>query len=120
VKEIILYLLAALPLIGHAATDSRYFPEDRPYVQTVAGSRYVHVYGRKTCANTARMMRYLKEAGISYRFYSVDEAQTSRRLHDKMRKAGMDVSGYMLPVVDVGGQLVINPSPQSVRAAYSR
>lgn len=94
---------------------------DEPYVQEIARTgSYIHIYGRKTCGNTTRMIQYLKNARVPYKFYSVDDASVSKKLHGKMKSAGLDTSYYYLPVIDVNGKMAINPNPKSVHSFYNQ
>lgn len=118
-------LFSVMLMFGHGdyqGVTELSFGGETPYVQETAQvvGRYVHVYGRKSCGNTTRMMKHLKDARIPYRFYSVDDSNVSKRLHGKMQAAGLRTSSYYLPVMDVNGKMAVNPPPEAVVSFYSQ
>lgn len=79
---------------------------------------YVAVYGRESCGFTRQMLSTLKQAGMEYRFYSVDDRKVSDSLHARMQQKGLDTSHYLLPVVEVSGHMSIRPEFAQVSSRY--
>ncbi len=49
----------------------------------------------------------------------VDDKSVADSLHARMRKAGIDTSYYLLPVVDVNNNLTIRPKTADILAEYN-
>lgn len=79
---------------------------------------YIVVYGRESCGYTQRMNRNLDEARMAYEFQSVDDTTVADVLHARMQAAGLDVQRYLLPVVDVNGEISVRPDFEEVRAQF--
>lgn len=79
---------------------------------------YVAVFGRESCGYTQEMLRNLEQAGIEHRFISVDDPALSGPMHERMLQKGLDTSYYLLPVVEVGGNMSIRPEYSQVSARY--
>lgn len=75
---------------------------------------YVHIYGRDSCGYTQAMRRALEQAGIPYRYASVDTPAVADALHARMDAAGLDTSDYLLPVVDLSGRLQSRPEASAL------
>ncbi|MBV2132423.1 hypothetical protein KRX52_06350 [Pseudomonas sp. MAP12] len=70
---------------------------------------YLAVYGRDACGYTQATLRQLNQAGIRYQYHSVDEPAVADLLHRRMQNAGLEVSRYMLPVVDLNNRITVHP-----------
>ncbi|HYQ38462.1 MAG TPA: hypothetical protein VER09_05930 [Pseudomonas sp.] len=70
---------------------------------------YLAVYGRDSCGYTQATLRQLNQAGIRYRFQSVDDPAVADLLHRRMRNAGLEVRSYLLPVVDLNNAITVHP-----------
>lgn len=75
---------------------------------------YVSVYGRVSCGVTKRMMKDLDSAGVTYRYFSVDDKESADDLHARMKASGISTRQYNLPVVDVGGDISVRPKSKEV------
>ncbi|MFD2091156.1 glutaredoxin family protein [Blastococcus deserti] len=83
----------------------------RPAVETAP----VTVYGNRWCGITQMTRRLLDRAGVPYRYVDLDlHPETARRLR---WMAGGDVRN---PVVDVGGQLLEQPTARELQWALAR
>ncbi len=72
----------------------------------------VRLFSTTWCGHCRRLKRQLEEAGIAYEEIDLDEQQ---HFGDKIvAKSG----GYrIVPTVEVGGELLINPSVDEVKGA---
>lgn len=92
--------------------------QEVPNVGPLYETPYVIVYGRQDCAICRGLMDDLESRGIPYTSKSVDLNAVQQELHPRMRQAGLDTSSYGLPVVDVSGALMIQPSASTVARLY--
>lgn len=75
----------------------------------------VVVYGRRWCAISQMVRRYLDRLGISYEYVDIDaDPSTEARL------SWMTGGRVHSPVVYVGGQLLVQPSINELQWALSR
>ncbi|MCC2637446.1 MAG: hypothetical protein K0Q68_1165 [Moraxellaceae bacterium] len=79
---------------------------------------YVAVYGRKDCGYTRQMLEDLEQSGIEHRFFSLDDKSISGPMHARMLQNGLDTSYYLLPVVEVDGEMSIRPEFSQVSTLY--
>ena len=82
------------------------------------GASYITVYGRESCGNTKRMVKYLREQSLPFQYLSVDDKKIADQLHSDMRAAGLSTASYYLPVVEVNKKLFINPEAQKIKLIY--
>lgn len=87
-------------------------------VQPLKEEPYVVVYGRDSCGYTQKMREKLSRGGIAHQYKVIDKQVVADRIHERMRKAGMDTSRYLLPVVDVNGSIRTRPEPGRVIKQY--
>jgi glutaredoxin len=87
-------------------------------VQPLKENAYVVVYGRDSCGYTQKMREQLSRAGIRHQYKIIDKSAVAERIHDRMRKAGIDTSRYPLPVVDVNGSIRTRPDAEWVVQQY--
>lgn len=74
----------------------------------------VTMYTTTHCGNCVRLKRQLNEAGIEVRTIDVDR---HRQHSDRIVAA---TGGYrVVPTVEVGGELLVNPSLHEVRVALA-
>lgn len=79
---------------------------------------YVAVYGRNSCGITQKMLSDLRSAGITPRYYIVDDRKTADTLHQRMEASGISTRRYNLPVVETNGHLSVRPTLASVLNQY--
>jgi len=74
----------------------------------------VTMYSTTWCGHCRRLSRQLTEAGIDYQVVDADaDPQVGRRI---IAKTG----GYrIVPTLEIGGELLVNPSLDEVRAALA-
>lgn len=94
------------------STTSTAFPRNRMAARPVAP---VVVYGRRWCAQTQMVRRYLDRNGIAYRYVDLDQDP-----HAYSRLAWMTGGRVRNPVVSVGGQLLVQPSIGELQWALRR
>jgi glutaredoxin len=82
------------------------------------GRRYVAVYGRQTCGYTRAMMQHLDNAGIRFTFLDIDDRVVANDLHARMRRANIDTSHYLLPVVELNESIAVRPEPTDTVMKY--
>ena len=75
---------------------------------------YVAVYGRNSCSVTQSMRRQLERQNIPHQYYIVDDQRIADRLHAQMQASGLNTRRYLLPVVDVSGEMMVRPSVETV------
>lgn len=85
-----------------------------PPLVNVSAQPYVVVYGRDSCSITRSMREALTEQGTPFRYKAVDDPVVADELHKRMQSQGLNTRRYLLPVVDVNGQLAIRPKKQWV------
>lgn len=80
------------------------------------------MYSLRTCGNCIVKARELRENGIAFREYFMDEdAQRETELSDKMERAGFTPKAFGTPVLDVGGiMLPDNPSVETILKAREK
>lgn len=103
-------LLLLLALCGGAYQAWQHFAQ--PAAETNAplhAEPYLAIYGRDSCGYTQATLRQLNQAGIRYRFQSVDDPAVAELLHRRMQNAGLDTRSYLLPVVDLNNQITVHP-----------
>ncbi|MFI1771836.1 glutaredoxin family protein [Thalassobellus citreus] len=72
-------------------------------------SKTIIVYGSDTCHYCIDTKTYLKEKQIDFTYYDVDvNLEKQREMLIKLQKAGFSVDNLSLPVVDLGGKLIMN------------
>jgi len=84
-------------------------------VEPLFTKSYIAIYGRDSCANTQRMVKKLQQAHIDYHYFNVNDKVVADQLHSRMRQAGIPTKRYILPVVDVNGDLSVKPKFSQVR-----
>ena len=77
---------------------------------------YLTVYGRESCGYTQATLRRLNQAGIRYRFQSVDDPEVADLLHRRMHNASLDPRRYLLPVVDLNNRISVHPDNDALLA----
>jgi len=69
----------------------------------------VIMYSLSTCGNCVVTARALRKEGIDFTELYIDKDQQAEdELHNKMRNAGIDVSFYYTPVLDIKGTILAN------------
>jgi len=87
-------------------------------LEPLYGKPYVVVYGRDACGLTQQCLKDLEIAGIEVIYKIVDNSEVADEYHPRMEKAGLDTRSYGLPVVDVNGQIFIQPEFNKILEAY--
>ena len=80
----------------------------------------VIVYGSRTCPHCMVFIRKLDDKGIRYVFREVDNDDNNfREMYDKIKS--INFKGYVnYPVIDVGGEILVNPEFDRFNEAYTR
>ena len=93
--------------------------EFRAYGSSDAG---IVMYSLRTCGNCIVKARELRENGIAFTEYFMDEdAKRESELVDKMGRAGFAPKAFGTPVLDVGGiMLPDNPSVETILKAREK
>ncbi|MFT7222635.1 MAG: glutaredoxin [Cellvibrionaceae bacterium] len=110
-----LFILAIIAFGGFQAWENF---RDVPLAPLYAES-YVAVYGRNSCGFTQNMISNLKNEGLNYRYFIVDEQEVAYSLHQRMESSGISIRSYNLPVVDVNGRIMVRPDFQKVLNKYN-
>lgn len=84
-----------------------------------AGKPMVIVYGASWCGACHEATRWLKGRGIAYVEKDIEaDAQADREMRAKLSKAGL--RGGSIPVIDVGGVVLMGFDPREVQRALGR
>ncbi|MBW2524115.1 MAG: glutaredoxin family protein [Deltaproteobacteria bacterium] len=95
-----------------AATDTSTLPADRREVVAI-------VYGAEWCGPCHQAKAHLKKRGVRVIYKDVDrDPKAQAELQSKLRRVGKP--GAAIPVIDVGGQVLIGYSPGALDAAVKR
>jgi glutaredoxin len=70
---------------------------------------YVVIYGRNSCGWTNKMRKHLAVQGIDFEYRQIDESVVANHIHQRMNSSGIDTRHYLLPVVEVNGNIQIRP-----------
>jgi len=88
----------------------------QPRRDTAKAGNAIILYGRKGCAMCQDMRKNLDREGIDYVFHDIDaDNQKSSELWQKVHESFPDVENIRLPIVDIYGLILINPSFEEVR-----
>ena len=82
------------------------------------GHSCVVLYGSEGCAACRTFKRGLDREGVAYAFKDVEDGRVRKELFPRMERAGMDTGYFVLPVVDVNGQLACQPDLKDTLALY--
>jgi glutaredoxin len=85
----------------------------------ISEKKEVIVYGSRTCPHCMVFIRKLDEAGIKYIFMEVDNDDANfREMYDKIKS--VNFKGYVnYPVIDVGGEIMVNPDFDRFNEAFT-
>ncbi len=82
---------------------------------------YIILYGRPQCGNCKAMRNHLDYEGLTYQDLNVDEDKSANQeMWKKVRASSADSSRVMLPVMDVNGYIMVNPSWTSVQETLKK
>jgi glutaredoxin len=107
-----LILLALVIAIGYKIWNS---PQAES-VEPLYDYPYIIVYGRDSCGFTQKTIQELRQAGIKFKYMSVDDKPVADVLHSRMKSVGLNTSRYYLPVVDVNNSIRIRPDNKELIA----
>lgn len=88
-------------------------------VEPLYDESYVLLYGKTTCGWCQKMEKDLNARDIPYTFQDLKIKAVNDELHPRMKKAGIDISRYNIPVIDVNGEFFIRPDIATVVEAYN-
>jgi len=60
------------------------------------------------------MVKNLDSAGVTYRYFSVDDKESADDFHARVTASGVSTRQYNLPVVDVGADVSVRPKSNEV------
>ncbi|MBN3039926.1 MAG: hypothetical protein JW867_02240 [Candidatus Omnitrophica bacterium] len=89
-------------------------------VEPLYGYPYIIVYGRDACGRTRHFIQELDKSRIAYTYKIIDEPTVDAELIPRMKKAGIDTSQFGLPVIDVNGNICVNPQLDTVLGYYQK
>ena len=98
----------------------KHYVSEPPKLGPLYEGSYVVVYGRDSCGWTNKYRRDLENLNINYVYKSVDDESAANELHQRMEKAGLDISYYNLPVIDVNANILIRPEMKKIIALYKK
>lgn len=87
-------------------------------IEPLFAEPYVAVYGRATCGYTTSALRELKNSGVNYKVFDIDDRDTANILHARMEQSGISTRRYNLPVIDVNGSIMVRPEIEDVLLKY--
>ena len=94
----------------------KYFKDN--HIEPLYEEPYVIVYGRDRCGWTQKYLKDLENEEVDLIYESVDSKDVCDELHPRMKDAGLDIRRYLLPVIDVNGQILIRPELDIILEAY--
>ncbi len=84
-----------------------------------ATKKVVVVYGASWCGACQKTRAYLKNKGIAFVDKDIDnDSSAAREMRAKLAKAG--IQGQGIPVIDVGGELMMGFDPNAIERALSK
>lgn len=92
-------------------------PASAPASSAGQGTVSVIVYGASWCGACHQAEAYLKQKGVPFVHKDVDDERVNGELQQKLRAAGQP--GGSIPVLDVGGRLLIGFSPAALDGALA-
>jgi glutaredoxin len=111
------FLIAALIiLVAYHAWQT--FSNRPSRLESLYKEPYVVVYGRDSCSFTQNLLKELRDRDIKYIYENVDDEGVEDKLHPRMEKAGLDTKKYLLPVIEVNGEMFIRPKLEIVLVLY--
>lgn len=108
-----LLFIVLVCLIGY-----QLFSPGTPRLRPESDGPYIVVYGRDACSITRDFKEGLNNADVPFSYRLIDEKSVQDHLYPRMERAGLNVSGYGLPVVEVNGQIFTQPELQDVLKIY--
>lgn len=88
-------------------------------LEPLMNESYVAVYGRDSCGWTQQAIKDLKQHGINYTYYKIDEKQVADFIHHRMEAFNISTRRYNLPVIDVNGKIFVRPDIKDILASYN-
>lgn len=93
--------------------------DGEPAPSAVHGRPVAIVYGAEWCGPCHQAQAYLKKHGVRVIYRDVDREPKARaEMQRKLHRAGR--AGSSIPVIDVGGQILVGYSPPALDAAIER
>jgi len=86
----------------------------------VSGTPYLTVYGTETCSGCKGFRRALDKKDIPYTFKNIRDEAMRYEMYSRMEVAGLNTRNYLIPVVDVNGELAAFPSVDDTLERYHR
>jgi hypothetical protein len=83
-------------------------------VKPMHDTPYLTVYGRNGCGNTMNTLKHLSEAKIKFEYEQVDDPSVAKILHERMNLKGISTQYYILPVVDLNSEIIVNPNNEEL------
>lgn len=107
--------LSGILFAAGCASPGKFYPGE-----PLAAASYLVVYGRESCPECARLKQSLDQAGMDYEYKDLQNESVKGDLYPRMEKAGMDLTYFLLPVVEVNGDFAVRPSLSDVLDRYGR
>ena len=79
---------------------------------------YVIVYGRDDCPFTLNMRKELKRANVQYYYQNIDEVRVIKQLYPRILASGLSIQRKNIPIVDVNGYILVQPTPTMIVDKY--
>lgn len=93
--------------------------QENTFESPVFDKPYIAVYGRDSCGYTQHALKQLKNSGVDYHYFKVDNQKVADSLHEHMRSSGISTRRYNLPVIDVSGKISVRPNLNEILSSYS-
>ncbi len=75
---------------------------------------YIHVFGRKSCGYTRRLLTQLNDAGVPYQYFTIDHRPVNDYVSELLTSAGHSSNHFDMPVVDVNHEISIRPNADNL------
>ncbi len=114
-KKFFPVILSGVLFMSGCASPGKFYPGE-----PLAAGSYLVVYGRESCPECVKFKKSLDRAGMDYEYRDLGNESVKNDLYPRMKKAGMDLTYFLLPVVEVNGDFAARPSLGDVLDRYGQ
>lgn len=111
------YILIVV-LIVLSVTGGLYYWDKQTQLEPLFAQPYAAIYGRDTCGYTQKYKQDAVTLGLRVVPMDIDDQAVADVLHARMKKAGLNITQYELPVLDINGKILVRPPMDEVTQAY--
>ena len=89
-------------------------------VKPLSDRPYIVVYGRADCSACEDAKKGLEEAGADYTYKDMENGNVRSEVYARLREAGLGSEKFLIPVIDVNGNLASRPALEDVLERFDR